>query len=80
MMSVFQRIMKRHDIPTNDLNDDDQIGFDPPQVTLDESGTRADTYRSYILPVQNRRNLFIMKHGQVTKVLINNRNAAYGRI
>ena len=54
----------------DDLNDDDQIGFDSPQVTVDDKGTRADTYRSYILPVQHRRNLYVLKHAHVTKVLI----------
>ncbi|CAH2106574.1 unnamed protein product [Euphydryas editha] len=42
------------------------------------NGRRFSTYRSYIDPVKNRKNLNIITDAFVTKVLINDDNQAYG--
>ena len=75
----FQKIVELRGLSTGDVNDSDPEGFDVPQVTLDESGGRADTYRSYIKPAENRRNLFVMKHAYVSKVLIDKNSSAFGK-
>merc|ERR1712029_43088 len=78
LAAIYKRIMRGRGLPTDDLNDGDQIGFDVPQVTLDESGTRTDTYRTYIQQAEKRRNLYVLKHAHVNKVLIDEANFAYG--
>ncbi|VVC28520.1 Glucose-methanol-choline oxidoreductase, C-terminal,Glucose-methanol-choline oxidoreductase, N- [Cinara cedri] len=54
--------------PPRDLNGKSQIGFDFLQVTM-KNGLRYSTNAAFLRPIRNRKNLFIRKQSQVTKIL-----------
>lgn len=58
-----------------DLHDESHEGFDIPMVTIDSKGVRSDTYRSYLAPVLSRKNLHVMKHAKVSRILTKNKRA-----
>lgn len=60
-----------------DINGHQQLGFSTPQVNI-EGGIRQSTAVSFIKPVKNRSNLFVLRNSFVTKVILNENNQATG--
>lgn len=42
------------------------------------NGRRQSTAKAFLIPAKNRPNLHVIKHALVKRILINNRNRAYG--
>lgn len=53
------------------------LGFSQPWYTISK-GTRQSTAYAFLRPVKHRHNLDVLKHTQVTKILIDDRGNAYG--
>lgn len=53
-----------------DYNSDKKIGFSSTQATLD-NGHRMDASRAFLKPIKNRKNFYLSKSSQVTKIVIN---------
>ena len=52
-----------------------------PQLNIDEFGRRADTYTSFLKPVEHsRKNLVIFRHAQAYQVLFNENKKAIGKM
>lgn len=64
-----------HFIP--DINSDQKLGYTILQATSFE-GRRTSTASAFLTPVKNRPNLHVIKHGFVTKILIDKKNVARG--
>ncbi|KAL7643295.1 UNVERIFIED_CONTAM: hypothetical protein RMT77_006587 [Armadillidium vulgare] len=63
---------------TGDCNADNQTVFASPQLST-RNGTRCSTNKAFLVPAGNRKNLDIVVHAHVTKVLINpETNHAFG--
>ncbi|KOB77647.1 putative ecdysone oxidase [Operophtera brumata] len=60
-----------------DTNGHEQLGFSTPQVNI-EGGIRQSTAFSFIRPIKNRSNLFVLRNAFVTKVVINENKQATG--
>lgn len=61
----------------DDINADKTIGFVPLQGTYFQ-GRRWSPAKGYLIPAKKRPNLHVIKHAFVTKILINEKNEAYG--
>lgn len=61
----------------NDVNADETLGFAYLQGTV-KDGQRFTTAKSFLIPAKNRKNLHIIKHAHVTKVLFDESNTATG--
>lgn len=60
-----------------DINADKYIGFGSVQGTI-RNGERLTTAKAYLIPAKNRKNLDVIKHAHVTRVIIDDRNRATG--
>lgn len=60
-----------------DVNAEDQMGWSFMQGTV-EMGHRYSTAKAFLTPAQNRTNLRVIKHAQVTDVIINKKGVAEG--
>ncbi|KAF7271749.1 hypothetical protein GWI33_015427 [Rhynchophorus ferrugineus] len=69
--------IKEAGYPERDINGASQSGFMLSQGTL-RDGLRCSTAKAFIRPVHNRSNLHVSLHSNVEKVLINEKNEAYG--
>ena len=58
-------------------NAEDQMGFTFMQATV-EMGHRYSTAKAFLMPAINRTNLHVIKFGQVTDVIINDKGVAEG--
>lgn len=54
----------------SDPNAEDQMGFTFSQGTVEKYGRRSSTAKAFLVPAQNRTNLHVIKHAQVTDVII----------
>lgn len=54
--------------PTRDLNGKSQIGVNFHQVTM-KNGLRYSANSAFLSPIRNRKNLYVRKHSQVTRIL-----------
>lgn len=61
----------------DDINANKSLGFLTMQATV-AGGRRQSAAKSYILPALCRKNLRVIKHAYVTKILIDKNNNAYG--
>lgn len=61
----------------DDINADKDLGYLNMQAAY-ANGRRQSAARSFLIPVKNRKNLHIMKHAFVKKILIDERKNAYG--
>lgn len=61
----------------DDLNADKFIGFGDIQGTL-KNGERYSTAKAYLIPAKDRKNLHIIKHAHVTRIIIDDYNRATG--
>lgn len=61
-----------------DPNAEDQMGFSFSQGTVEKRGRRSSTAKAFLTPAQNRTNLHLIKHAQVTDVIINDKKQAKG--
>lgn len=60
-----------------DFNADKKFGYNVLQFTS-FNGIRSSSASSFLMPIRYRPNLHVIKHAFVRKVLLNNRNEAYG--
>lgn len=60
-----------------DPNADEQMGYTYMQGTV-HHGRRSSTAKAFLSPAQNRTNLHVIKHAQVTDVIINGKGVAEG--
>ncbi|KAL4702351.1 hypothetical protein ACJJTC_016417 [Scirpophaga incertulas] len=65
-----------HDI-LEDYNANDMIGFSESQITA-ANGIRSSTANSFLSPIKERKNLFVMKNALATKIIINDKSVAEG--
>lgn len=61
----------------DDFNGANEIGIGGMHI-MAADGRRSSSVASFINPVKDRPNLFVMKHATVTKILINEAKVAYG--
>lgn len=61
----------------DELNAEEALGFTYLQGTL-KNGQRFSTAKSFLVPAKDRKNLHIIKHAHVTKVIIDDYNTATG--
>ena len=59
---------------TDDYNGYQQEGFGPMHMTV-KNGVRCSTYQAYVKPIKSRRNLTIIKHALVKRVVITDKVA-----
>lgn len=62
---------------SENINGESQMGFSIVQGTV-KRGTRQSAAKAFILPIADRPNLHIIKHAQVTKLIINDKGLAEG--
>lgn len=60
-----------------DINGEEQTGFMLTQATI-RRGSRCSTSKAFLRPVRLRKNLDIIMHSQMTRILINKFNRAHG--
>lgn len=60
-----------------DINADEYIGLTVIQGTLD-GNRRCTTAKAFLVPAKDRPNLFVIKHGHVTKVIVDDNKRATG--
>ncbi|XP_055295157.1 glucose dehydrogenase [FAD, quinone]-like [Sitodiplosis mosellana] len=60
-----------------ELNADFKLGYSEFQSTY-FNGIRSSTAQAYLLPAKNRKNLYVIKHAYVNRILLNKSNEAYG--
>lgn len=60
-----------------DINADQKLGYVKLQLNS-FNGTRSSTATSYLVPAKQRRNLRVLKHSFVDRILLNDKNEAYG--
>ncbi|XP_058447544.1 glucose dehydrogenase [FAD, quinone] [Malaya genurostris] len=60
-----------------DINGAEQTGFMLLQATM-RRGSRCSTSKAFIRPVRLRKNLHVAMHAQVTRILFDKNNRAYG--
>lgn len=60
-----------------DINGESQTGFMLMQATV-RRGNRCSTSKAFLRPIRLRKNLDIIMHSQVTKILINKHRRAHG--
>lgn len=60
-----------------DINAEEYIGMTVPQGTLD-GNRRCTTAKAFLASAKDRKNLHVVKHAQVTKVLVNDKKQATG--
>lgn len=60
---------------TEDYNGYKQEGFGPMQMTVDGGGVRCSTYRGYLREAERRKNLEILTHTTVDKIIFENKKA-----
>lgn len=61
----------------DDFNADETLGFTFLQGTV-KDGQRVTTAKAFLIPAKNRKNLHIIKHAHVTKIIVNELNVATG--
>lgn len=61
----------------SDMNADKFIGYLKMQGTCYQ-GRRQSTAKAFLVPIKDRTNLHVVRHGLVKKVLLNKRKRAYG--
>lgn len=60
-----------------ELNADSKLDYTEFQSTY-FNGIRSSTAQAYLLPARNRKNLHVIKHAYVNRILLNKHNEAYG--
>ncbi len=58
-----------------DLSGETQEGYSTCEVTVDERGRRASTSRAYLKPALARKNLTVISHAQVNRILFDGQRA-----
>lgn len=61
----------------DDINADKPLGYLNMQATY-SNGRRQSAAKSHLIPAKNRKNLHVIKHALVKKILIDENNNAYG--
>lgn len=61
-----------------DSNNPNKLGYGPVQISVDETGKRTSAAQSYLVPIKDRPNFFLLKHTFGTKILIDDQKRAYG--
>lgn len=73
-LEAFQQ--NGHDL-VEDLNGPNQLGYSTPQFTM-SNDIRQSTAVSFIRPIKNRPNLFILRNALATKIIFNENKEAKG--
>lgn len=68
MVKTFIQAGRESGYPIRDLNGESQIGFNFHQLTM-KDGLRYSTNVAFLCPVRKRKNLYIRKKSQVTRIL-----------
>ena len=75
--ALFPEAGKFLGYPQVDINGPIQAGFTTPQGTT-RDGSRCSTAKAFLRPIRKRKNLHVLTHAQVTKILINENKKAFG--
>ncbi|KAG7306602.1 hypothetical protein JYU34_007972 [Plutella xylostella] len=59
----------------NDANNPNKLGYGPAQLTVDTEGFRSSTASSYLLPIKDRKNFYLLKNTLASKIVFNGTRA-----
>lgn len=75
---IFFQAASENGIPfIDDINADKHLGYVNLQGTIAQ-GRRQSTAKAFLIPAKNRKNLHIIKHALVDKIIMDKNNRAYG--
>lgn len=73
ILSAFEEIGEKR---LNELNTEEQLGCGPMNYRINtEPNTRASSLQNYLMPIKDRKNLYILKETLATKILIKKKTA-----
>ena len=81
LAKAWQAMAENHNLDQDNINDGNISGFAIPQLNIDKTGKRADTYSSYLQPIiKTRENLKVITGARVYRVLFDEKKVAQGNL